>query len=118
MAQRIEDLLANWDVNDPSAYPYEDFDADGLPIEPVAAVPGQAPARLDQNYPNPFNPVTTIGFHLARADRVTLAIYDLGGHKVRTLLDDDLAPRQLQRGAGTGAMTAAGTWRPAATCMC
>lgn len=89
-AQRLEDLLSSWDVNDPSAYPYSDFDADGLPVEPVAAVPGPAPARLDQNYPNPFNPVTTIGFHLARADRVTLVIYDLGGHKVRTLVDADL----------------------------
>jgi hypothetical protein len=91
-AQLIDDLLTDWDVNDPSAYPYGDFDADGLPIETAAAVPAGAIARLDQNFPNPFNPVTTIRFHLARADRVTLAIYDLGGHRLRTLVDADLAP--------------------------
>jgi hypothetical protein len=92
LAQLIDTLLADWDVNDPSAYPYDDFDADGLPLDTVAAVPAFAPAQLDQNYPNPFNPVTTIRFHLARADRVSLVIYDLGGHRVRTLVDADLAP--------------------------
>jgi len=89
-AQAIEELLADWDVNDPSAYPYDDFDADGLPLAAVAAVPTFEPARLEQNFPNPFNPVTTIRFHLARADRVTLAIYDLGGRVIRTLVDADL----------------------------
>lgn len=91
MAQRIEELLTAWDVNDPSAYPYSDFDADGLPVEAVASVPDAMAGRLDQNFPNPFNPATTIGFHLPRADRVTLVIYDMGGHKVRTLVDADLA---------------------------
>lgn len=96
-AQLIDDLQADWDVNDPSAFPYDDFDADGLPVEYVAAVPAATGARLDQNFPNPFNPVTTIRFHLARADRVTLTIHDLGGHGVRTLVDADLAPGSYSR---------------------
>lgn len=43
---------------------------------------------LIQNYPNPFNPGTTIEFHLAKATRVTLTIYNLLGQKVQTVLLD------------------------------
>ena len=36
-------------------------------------------------YPNPFNPRTTIGYELAEAAAVKLAIYDLRGMQVRVL---------------------------------
>lgn len=91
-AQLIDDLLADWDVNDPSAYPYDDFDADGLPLAYAAGVPGPAPAALEQNFPNPFNPSTSIRFHLALAGAVRLVIVDLGGHVVRTLVDGPREP--------------------------
>ena len=42
---------------------------------------------LDQNYPNPFNPSTTIGFSLAKAQRVVLTVYDMLGQEVHVLLD-------------------------------
>ena len=37
------------------------------------------------NYPNPFNPETWIPYRLAKDAFVTLTIYDLSGHVVRTL---------------------------------
>lgn len=36
-------------------------------------------------YPNPFNPRTTIGYELAEAAAIKLAIYDLRGMQVRVL---------------------------------
>jgi hypothetical protein len=47
-------------------------------------------ARLQQNYPNPFNRQTTIAFELPQAQRAHLAVYDLLGKRVATLIDDEL----------------------------
>lgn len=46
---------------------------------------------LEQNEPNPFNPVTTIRFSLDRSADVQLAIYDVSGRIVRTLVRRPLA---------------------------
>lgn len=43
---------------------------------------------LHQNTPNPFNPRTVIHYEVPRAVRVSLAIYDLSGRRVRSLVDD------------------------------
>lgn len=46
---------------------------------------------LAQNYPNPFNPATEIAFQLARAGQVEVAIYNVAGEKVRTLMAGHLS---------------------------
>ncbi|HET6347514.1 MAG TPA: choice-of-anchor B family protein [Candidatus Krumholzibacteria bacterium] len=52
----------------------------------------ETPFSLGQNHPNPFNPSTTIAFEISRRMHARLAIYDVRGTRVRTLLDGDLAP--------------------------
>jgi subtilisin-like proprotein convertase family protein len=43
---------------------------------------------LHGNYPNPFNPMTTIKFDMPRQAHVKLAIYDIAGRLVKTLVDE------------------------------
>ncbi len=47
--------------------------------------------NLAQNYPNPFNPETTIGFRMSAAGVVELAVYDISGRLVKTLLNEKRA---------------------------
>ena len=41
--------------------------------------------------PNPFNPTTTIPYDVPEVTRVRLAIYDVAGRRIRTLVNDDKA---------------------------
>lgn len=47
---------------------------------------------LGQNYPNPFNPTTQIQFQVAQQTDVKLAIFNLLGQKVRTLVASNYQP--------------------------
>ena len=48
--------------------------------------------RLLPNVPNPFNPSTAIRFEVARMGPVEVAVYDLAGRRVRTLVAAEMAP--------------------------
>ena len=68
---------------------------DALTGEIVTAVegpgdPGNLPGEfsLQPNYPNPFNAQTVIGYTLPRASHVEVAIYNILGQRVRTLIDE------------------------------
>jgi hypothetical protein len=52
-----------------------DDQTDALPRVPALA----------QNVPNPFNPTTTITFDLPRPAEITVVIYDVAGHVVKTV---------------------------------
>jgi hypothetical protein len=44
---------------------------------------------VHQNYPNPFNPATVITYQIAVRSFITLAVYDLKGKEVTTLLEEN-----------------------------
>jgi len=47
---------------------------------------------LHQNYPNPFNPSTTIEFAVPRLAKTDVAVFDILGRRVATLVSEQLAP--------------------------
>ena len=47
---------------------------------------------LQQNFPNPFNPSTEIRFDLPKEGHVNLSVYNMAGHKVRSLESGDMQP--------------------------
>jgi Secretion system C-terminal sorting domain len=55
---------------------------------------GQVPTSyaLDQNYPNPFNPSTMIRYAIKEQTFVKLALFDLEGREVATLVEGVKAP--------------------------
>ncbi len=77
--------------------------ASGCGMSPVPDEDGTVPVafRVDQNFPNPFNPKTTIRFSLPSAGRTRVAIFDVAGHHVKTLVDEDL-PAQAHQVVWTG----------------
>lgn len=50
----------------------------------------RAPFELAQNVPNPFNPTTSIRFTVPEDSYVMLAVYDVAGRRIRTLVDKPL----------------------------
>ena len=85
------------DVADQAAMAYllnldmVDTDGNGI-VDGLAAsevTPGAvafSAVQLHPAYPNPFNPTTVLSFTLPSSDVVDLAVYDVKGNRIRTLL--------------------------------
>ena len=72
----------------PIQAPFSPGRAIDAPPEPASKVP--APSL--QVWPNPFNTTTHLRFHLNRDSFVHLAIYNVQGQRIRTLVDAPLHP--------------------------
>lgn len=72
-------------------YRLKQIDTDGhFELSRILTVDLRPPAafNLAQNYPNPFNPSTSINYSIAEPAQVELAIFDLLGETVRTLVHE------------------------------
>ena len=71
---------------DMGAFEYGMVETDEFKIENVIH-PGGQECKIS-NYPNPFNPETAIAFYIQQSGKVKLAVYNVKGQKVRTLLNE------------------------------
>jgi hypothetical protein len=69
----MDDLMSWWNI---------------VPISTSDAFAPSLSSGLDSIYPNPFNPSTSVRYNIARAEKVSLNIYNLRGQKVKTLINE------------------------------
>ncbi|MFH1845036.1 MAG: hypothetical protein ABIF77_17745, partial [bacterium] len=56
----------------------------------VVDVPGIEAFTVEANFPNPFNPITKIEYSMPRGGKLTIAIYNVRGELVKTLIDEEV----------------------------
>ncbi|MCH8494444.1 MAG: T9SS type A sorting domain-containing protein [Balneolales bacterium] len=64
------------------------------PVSTTSYSQSQLPQQLAlfQNYPNPFNPVTTIRYEVPSSGEAELAVYDMLGRRISTLVNETSEP--------------------------
>lgn len=75
--------LGQWFGVNPNKFPLS-TDIPEVPDVPIGF-------SLEQNYPNPFNPSTVISFKLPVVGEVQVAVYDVLGRKVATLVNGTMS---------------------------
>ncbi len=103
-ALRGTTLHARWYVSDPAAAGgvasspairirvFGPYGSGAVTSAPSVATGDGRVMHLYANTPNPFPSSTTLHFDLYRTEDVRVAVYDLGGRRVRTLMDRAAAP--------------------------
>lgn len=84
-------MWSTLDVNVPWGGPYVLMLDDPTDVSYLDGVGLPTAFALKQNYPNPFNPNTDVQFDVPRNCHVNIAVYNVLGHKVRNLIDKELA---------------------------
>ena len=74
----------------PTQAPFSPGHAPDTPLESAAKRPAIASAPAIHVWPNPFNQTTHLGFRLDQAAAVLVAIYNVQGQRVRTLVNAPL----------------------------
>jgi len=64
-------------------------DCDAAAVGGVLIIPEKI--HLFNPYPNPFNPTTTIEFSIPKTEFVTVKVYNIVGHEITTLINDELS---------------------------
>ncbi|MHC1738132.1 MAG: peptidoglycan DD-metalloendopeptidase family protein [Ignavibacteriaceae bacterium] len=104
--EKVGEVRASGNSNSPKEYSFLDqkinankyryrlkmIDSDGtseysIVIEVNIGTPDKF--GLSQNYPNPFNPATIINYQIPEKSFVTLAIYDILGNEVKTVVNEE-----------------------------
>ena len=112
-SKRTNDLSLGQDIELMLNSPKLTFDNEILPKPSIQNEQETSSNNLSA-HPNPFNPTTTIQFHLAEREIVSLQLYDVLGRRVRTLVDGDAREGahsiQWDGKTSTGIDVAAGTY--------
>jgi hypothetical protein len=75
-------------------YTYADSTVGGAPLDVPGPRPGTFITAFEPPYPNPMTQCIKLEFQIARAGMVNLAVYDLQGRRVRTLVHERLEPSE------------------------